>query len=182
MAGALTRPCRFTDSGTGAFRRIARAGCNTDSGRCVPLYVVKPKRRAEMTKLVAVALILVLPGLVAADINRLRPSPDLEQPDALPWNTRTHRPELTLVPSVSPAEASICMSDLAERNSNRIPCPCPASQVLSRCLSQPDCLNHANMPILLPHAPRADEQRTSEKELRLVRTQERRSTDQYNAD
>jgi hypothetical protein len=135
-----------------------------------------------MKKLAAAALIIALTGLVAADINRLRLSPDLEQRDALPWNMRTHRPELTPVPSVGPAQASTRVSNLAERSSNRMPCQCPAAQRLSTCFSQPDCRAKASVPILWPHAPHADEQKTSEKELRLVKTQERGSTAQYNAD
>jgi len=126
-----------------------------------------------MTKLAAIVLILALPALVLADINRLRPSPDLERPDALPWNMRMQRPELAVVPSALPAWASTYMSSPAERSSNRVPCPCPASQHLSLCLSQPDCLNHANAPILWPHAPRADEQKTAAKEPRPKQVQDK---------
>jgi hypothetical protein len=117
-----------------------------------------------MTKLAAVALILALPGLVTADFYRLRPSPDLAQLDALPWNVRILRPEPTAVRSVLPSWANTYTASPAERSSNRVLCPCPASQHLSLCLSQPDCLTHANTPILWLHAPRTDEQRTAAKE------------------
>ena len=124
-----------------------------------------------MTKLAAIVLILALPALVAADINRVRLGPGPEQPDALRWNMRMQRPELTVVPSVQPAWASICTPNPTERSSYRVPCPCPAAQHLGLCLSQPDCLNHANAPILWPHAPRADEQKTAAKEPRPEQAQ-----------
>ena len=124
-----------------------------------------------MTRRAAFALILALPGLATADFYRLRPSPDIVQPDALPWNMRIQRPEPMVLHKALPSWANNCTVSPAERSSNRVPCPCPASQHLSLCLSQPDCLNHANAPILWPHAPRADEQKTAAKEPRPEQAQ-----------
>jgi len=124
-----------------------------------------------MMKLNAVLLILALPALVTADVNRFRPSRGLEEPDALCWNMRTHRPERTVVTSVLPAWASICAPSPAERSSNQVTCPGPGSQYLSRRLSQPECANYVKMPVLWPHAPRADEQKTAAGEPRPKKAQ-----------
>jgi hypothetical protein len=122
-----------------------------------------------MTKLTLVALILGLPALVAADINRFNPRRDLERPDALRWNMRTQRPELNVAPSALPAWVSICRPNPAAHCKSQTPCPVP--QHLCRCLSQPDCLSHASAPVLWPHSPRADEQRTADKEPRPKQAQ-----------
>lgn len=124
-----------------------------------------------MTRRAAFALILALPGLATADFYRLKPSPDIAQPDALPWNMRIQRPEPIALHSALPSWANTSTASPAERSSNRVPCACPASQHLSLCLSQPDCLKHANVPILWPHAPRVDEQKTVAKEPRPERAQ-----------
>jgi len=124
-----------------------------------------------MTKRAALALILALPGLVTADFHRFRPSPDTAQPDALPWNMRIQRPEPVAMRWALPSWANTYTASPAEGSSSRVPGPCPASQHLSLCLSQPDCLNHANVPILWPHAPRVDEQKTVAKEPHPERVQ-----------
>ena len=121
-----------------------------------------------MTKQAAVAVILALPGLVTADFYRLRPSPDIAQPDALAWNTRIGRPEPTAVHSTLPSWASITSSDPAGRCRSRAACPGAVPQHLGRCLSQPYCQRSVNMPILWLHAARADEQKTAVKEKRLA--------------
>jgi hypothetical protein len=64
------------------------------------------------------------------------------------------------------------VNSLSQRSSNRI--PCRGSEYLSRCLSQPDCASHVNVPVLWPHAPRADEQKTAARERRV---EEARSQD-----
>jgi len=122
-----------------------------------------------MTRQTAFALIVALPGLVTADIYRFRPSPDIARPDVLPWDMRIQKPEPIAMRSALPSWANTCTAGPAERSSNRL--PCPSSQHLSLCLSQPDCLNHANLPILWPHAPRVDEQKTVAKEPRPEQAQ-----------
>jgi hypothetical protein len=117
-----------------------------------------------MTKLAAVLLVLALPGLVAADIDRLRLSPASEQPDALPWDIRTRRPVVAVAPSVLPAWASISRSDPCERGNNKVPCPCPAAQRLNSCFSQPECRAKVSAPILWLHSPRSDERKTLQEE------------------
>jgi hypothetical protein len=124
-----------------------------------------------MTRRAAFALILALPGLATADFYRLRPSPDIVQPDALPWNMRIQRPEPMAVHNALPSSANNYTVSPAERSSNRVPSPCPAAQHLGLCLSQPDCLSHASAPVLWPHAPRADEQKTADKEPRPKQAQ-----------
>lgn len=124
-----------------------------------------------MTKLAAVALILALPGLVTADFYRLRPSPDVAQPDALPWNMRIQRAAPTAVHSALSSWANTYTVSPAERSSNRVPCPCPAAGHLGLRLSQPDCLTHVNAPVLWPRAPRTDERKTAANEMRSEQAQ-----------
>lgn len=123
-----------------------------------------------MRKLAAVALILALPALVAADINRLKPSPDLDRPDALPWNMRTRRPELRVAYPAQPSWASISRPNPV-RSKSVGPCHATAPQHVTRCLPQPDCRNDGNIPVLWPHAPRVDEQKTVAMEPRPDRGQ-----------
>ena len=124
-----------------------------------------------MIRRTAFALIVALPGLVTADFYRLRPSPDTAQPDALPWNTRIQRPEPTAVHSALPSWARITSSDPAGLFRSRAACPGVVPQHLGRCLSQPDCRRSVHVPILWPHSPRADEQKTAAEEMRTVQVQ-----------
>ncbi len=124
-----------------------------------------------MMKLTAVLLILSLPALVTADVNRLRPSRGLEEPDALCWNMQTHRPEPTAVPLVMPSWASIRMSNPTVTSRSSIQCPTSAPQHVTRRLSQPECASYVKAPVLWPHAPRADEQKTADREPRPKQTQ-----------
>ena len=116
-----------------------------------------------MTKLVAVVLILALPDLVTADINRLKLNPDLEKPDALAWIVRRPEPRLTTMHAPLPVWESAGVPVTADRESP-IACPSTAPEHVARCLSQPDCRNHVNAPALWLHAPRTDEQKTVAKE------------------
>jgi hypothetical protein len=117
-----------------------------------------------MTKLAAVLLALALPGLVAADMNRLRLSPDPAQPDALTWDMRTRRRVVAVAPSVLPAWASVSRPDPYERGNNRVSCPCPAAQRLSSCFEQPECRRRTSAPMLWPYSPRSDERKTRQEE------------------
>ena len=119
-----------------------------------------------MTKLAMIVLILALPALVAADIDRLRPSPDFERPDALAWNTRTHEPELPMKPPVPPAWQGACASGPTGPGRSQIQRLVPVPEHVALCQSQPDCRSHVNAPALWPHAPRTDEQKTTDKERR----------------
>ena len=131
-----------------------------------------------MTKPAAFVLMLALPGLVAADFYRLRPSSVIDPPDALTWNTRMQRPEPAAVHSDLLSLASFTASIQPSSCRSRVACPGVAPHYLGRCLSQPECRSHVNAPILWLHTPRVDEQRTSEKEPRLSEVRERHSTDQ----
>jgi len=116
-----------------------------------------------MTKLAAVVLILALPALVTADINRLKLSPDLEKPDALAWIARRPEPGLTAMLPLLPVWEGGGAPVAADRESP-IACPGAAPEHVARYLSQPDCRTHVNAPALWLHAPRTDEQKTVAKE------------------
>jgi hypothetical protein len=120
-----------------------------------------------MTKQAAVALILVLPGLVMADFYRLRPSPNIAQPDVLPWSMQMRRPKPAAVHSVSSSWASITSPDPAGLCKSRAACPVVVPQHLGRCLSQPYCGPSVPVPVLWPHSPRTDERKTLTKEQRF---------------
>ncbi len=117
-----------------------------------------------MNKQAAFVLVLALPGLVMADYYRFRPSPDINPPDALRWDMRAHRPELTAVPSRPPSWASVVTPGCSRSG---FACKQSVPQYQVRCQSQPECQSHVNTPILWPHSPRADEQKTVLVEQRL---------------
>ncbi len=123
-----------------------------------------------MTKLIAVALILALPALVAADINRFNPTRDLERPDALPRSVQRPEPGLAVMVPVLPVWQG-AGTPLATGCQSRVACPSTVPQHVARCLSGPDCHNKASSPVLWPHAPRADEQKTAAKEPRQEQAQ-----------
>ena len=131
-----------------------------------------------MTKLAAVALILALPALVTADINRLRPRMDAERPDAVCVNARRPEPQLAVMSPLLPVWDEACVSAAAGPGRTEMQCPASVPEHLTRRQSQPDCRNHVNAPVLWPHAPRTDEQRTVTNELRSeqARLQDRHPT------
>jgi hypothetical protein len=122
-----------------------------------------------MTKLSAALLILALPALVTADINRSSLKPDRERPDALPWSVRRPQFGLTTIAPVPPAWNGACPSSATGSDRIQAACPAVTPQHVSRCLAQPDCRNDGNAPVLWPYAPRAHEERTSEKEQLLLK-------------
>jgi hypothetical protein len=120
-----------------------------------------------MRMLAAVALILALPALAAADINRLRLSPDPDRPDALLWNAR--RTQLSPAPVGLPAWAGPSMPLVPNCRKSQIAGPCTVPEYVTRCQREPGCPNRASAPMLWPKAPRTDEQKTATEELRVAR-------------
>ena len=123
-----------------------------------------------MTKLATIALILALPALVAADINRFNPDRDLERPDAVLWRVQRPEPGLTAITPVLPAWKGVGMP-LVTGCQSRVACPSTVPQHVTRCLPSPDCRNEVSAPILWPHAPRVDERKTVAMEPRPERDQ-----------
>ncbi len=119
-----------------------------------------------MKKLAAVALVLALPALVAADINRFDPDRDLERADAVLWRVQRPEPGLTATTPVLPVWKGAGIPLVAGCQS-RVACPSTVPQHVTRCLSSPDCRNNVSAPVLWPHAPRVDEARTTAEERRL---------------
>lgn len=121
-----------------------------------------------MRKLAAVAIMLALPALVAADINRFNPDRDLERPDAVLWRVQRPEPGLTAMTPVLPVwkGAGVPLVNVCQ---SRVACPSAAPQHVTRCLPSPDCRNNVSAPVLWPHAPRVDEVKTTAEERRLDR-------------
>ena len=118
-----------------------------------------------MMKLTAVVLMLMLPGFVAADINRLPLGRDLEQSDALFRSRPKLELGLTMAPSVLPVWAGPSVPVTCGCSRSRVACPASAPQHVTRCLQSPDCRETASAPILWPQAPRVEERKTAAKEL-----------------
>jgi hypothetical protein len=122
-----------------------------------------------MRMLAAVVVILALPALVMADINRLKLSPDLDPPDALPWSARRTEPSLRAVPVGMPVWVAPSVPLVPRCCKNEVPGPCTAPQYVTRCQCKPDIADRAVAPILWPHSPRTDERNTLTKEQRLAK-------------
>ena len=118
-----------------------------------------------MMKLTAVVLMLMLPGLVAADINRLPLGRALEQSDALLRTTPILQQGMTITPSILPMWAGPSVPVTCGCSRSRVACPASAPQHVTRCLQSPDCRETASAPILWPQAPRVEERKTAAKEL-----------------
>ncbi|GEM_PF-2136158 len=124
-----------------------------------------------MKMLVAVVVILALPVVVAADINRLRLSPDLERSDALIWKARRTELSLRAVPIglsvwVGPSAPLVSRSSKSE-----LRCQCSVPPHVTRCQCDPDRPDRTVMPVLWPHSPRTDERKTAAKERRQKQAQ-----------
>lgn len=124
-----------------------------------------------MSKLAAVAAILTLPTLLVADINRFNPSRDLERPDAVIRRMQGQESGQTALSVRLSVWEGVCKPIDAGRRPSQMPCPPSVPPYLTRCQPQPDCSIHANAPVLWPHAPRVDEQKTAAKEPRTEQAQ-----------
>jgi len=122
-----------------------------------------------MTRLTTVILILVLPALVAAAVNRLQTSPGLERPDDLTWNMQRHEPGPVVMRQSPSAWDGVCLLRATGCCRSGVACLGPACQQVTRLQLQPDRREEANAPVLWPHAPRMDEQETVARELRAER-------------
>jgi hypothetical protein len=123
-----------------------------------------------MIRGIILVLMLAFPALVAADINRLSASPGLERPDAITRVLRTQEPGLNLMPTTRPAWETAFGPPKPSCGEVRTPCPGTALVHLTRRDAQPDCRSAANGPVLWPHEPRADEQKTVLAEQRIKQT------------
>jgi hypothetical protein len=122
-----------------------------------------------MRRIAAVAVILSIPALLTADINRFNPDRDLERPDALPRSVQRPDPGLTAMSIPLPVWEGVGKSIDAGRRPSQLPCPPSVPPYLTRCRPQPDCSGHANAPALWPHTPRVDERKTSDRERLLLK-------------
>ena len=123
-----------------------------------------------MIRNMTVVLIMALPVLVTADINRLDANLDLERPDTRTWCLRTQQPEFVPMSATLPVWEGVFIPGAAGRSQGRTPCPSAAPEHVTRRLAQPDCRNTTIRPALWPFAPRADEKKTAAREPRPERT------------
>ena len=119
-----------------------------------------------MRKALSVVLILAFPALVAADINRLNPNPDLERPDARTWQLRPHESGLVLPSSPLPVWKGAFAPVTPGCGTGRVACPSSLPGHVAKRTVQPDNRTPVLAPILWPHSPRADEVRTVAREPR----------------
>ena len=121
----------------------------------------------------AVVVIMALPALVAADVNRLKPSPESDRPDALIWKARRTELSLRAVPVGLPVWAGPCAPLVSRSSKSELRYQCSVPQHVTRCQCDPDRPDRTGMPVLWPHFPCTDEQRTTADEQRRELTRVR---------
>ncbi len=132
-----------------------------------------------MRKLAAVVVLLALPALVAADINRLKLSPDLDRADALPWNARRTEPNLMAWSVGLPVWAGPSVPLVSRFSKSEFRCPCTVPQHVVRCQCNPGRPDRTGVPVFRPHSARTRDDKTTAKEQHLGqgRVQDGRSAD-----